>query len=264
MRLPALVLASVLALGGLAGCSNDGDGLVVGDPAGTREGPLTQAQLDEALLTVENLSPDFEVDEDSDDDDDEEGPDWGCLDFEDMDEPEDDPAGDLPEGERDFAAKPEPGIPGIFQVVTALPEVEQAREGLDKFDAATSDCTSVDTTEEDGTRWRFDVEADHEAWADGIDEQVNLAATGTVELSGLELPLQIHMTIARIDNAVLLIGFFDMADDVGTTPRDLVGAAAARLSSVLAGEAVPEAEPLLTDYPVGKAFNELLRPTQGA
>jgi hypothetical protein len=274
MRLPTLVLASVLALGGLAGCSSDDGTLVAGDPAtagstakedpSTKEGPLTQAQLDEALLTVENLSPEFEVDEGDDDDDDEAGPDWGCLDFDSVGGDDGDLSGGLPEGERDFAASDEPGIPGIFQVVTALPDEGAARAGLDQFDTIASDCESVDTTEDDGTRWQFDVRSDHETWADDVDQQINLNAAGTVELSGLELPLQIHLTLVRIDNAVIMLGFFDMADDVGTTPRDLVGAAAARLASVLAGESVPEAEPLLEDYPIGKAFNELLSPTQGA
>lgn len=267
MRVPTLALVATLALGALAGCSEDEPTLRVGDastggtgPVGTGEpvgeGELSDAQARAALLTVANLSDDFEIDRDEDDDEDEEGPDWGCLDFEDLadDTTEDDGA----EHEISFAAEEEPGIPGIFQFVSESATEAEAEEGLDQLAGYAADCTEVDTTEKDGTRWHFTVDSDQTSWATGTDQQVNLTAIGSTTVDALELPIAIHLSALRMGSTVTLVGFFDITDDAGTAPRSVVEQAALRLVAVRDGAEPPAPEPVLTGYPIGEAFRELL------
>lgn len=248
MRLTSLALAAVLSAASLTACSGDGD-------------ELSKEQLDAAVLTVKDLSDDFEVDDEEYDDDDE-GPDWGCLNFDELDkaagESDDDDASEH-EREATFGAKKEPGMPGIFQlVVDTGAREESAEEGMDKLADVLLDCKKVDSTEEDGTHWQFDVEADRVAWADGADEQINLVATGSTASDDFEFPIVIHLNVVRVGPALTILGFFDMTEDTGDAPRALLNAASARLAAVVDGEDPPEAEPLLEDYPIGEAFEKLL------
>ena len=115
MRLPALAVAGILALGGFAGCG-DGD----------ESGQLAPEDVRPALLTVENLSDAFEIDPDEGGGGDD-GPDWGCLfDFGPLqgdtdDDDEDDGDDEDDENQVQFRASQEPGMPGVIQLVDAAP-----------------------------------------------------------------------------------------------------------------------------------------------
>lgn len=255
MRLRALALAGVLAIGTTSGCGAPADEAHMGRPAGS----LTQEQVDEALLTVDHLSSKFEID--TNEADGAKGPDWGCLDFDEL--AKGTPGADGPDGEISFReisfrAIEEPGMPGVLHGVTGAPDAGTAEQALDRFVTVMADCTRVDSTDGDGTRWQFDVGTDEDTWADGADQQVNMTATGSVRLQGFTVPIDIRLTFLRIGSAVCMVGFFDMTEDAGTAPRELVAAATARLRAVLAGEEPPAAEPLLEGYPIGEAFDALV------
>jgi hypothetical protein len=247
MRLPALACAAVLALAGLTACGTDDE-----------PSRVSSRDVRAAMLTVENLSDDFEVDPDQSEDDDD-SPDWGCLfDLDDLDKNPDDDGEDDDRNQVQFRASEEPGMPGIFQLVDAAPNQAKAEKLMDQVADALEGCDAVDTTDDDGTTWKFDVEFDRSAWAHGADEQLNVAATGTTTSDEIQLPVSITMSAVRIENAVSILMFIDIAEDVAGAPRTLTNEASERLQAVVDGEEVADPEPLLEDYPIGAGFADLL------
>jgi hypothetical protein len=265
LRLPTFALAAVLALASLTACSDDGGSddssgdetsqTPSADQTDSGAGELTQAQLDQALLTAANLSDEFEVDAAEDDEnDDSDEPDLGCLfAFEDDEDDEDDDD----EGEIAFSAKQEPGLPGILHFLAVAPDEDAAERGLDEITDELDDCERVDTQDDDGTRWQLDVELDRTNWAENADDQVNLSAVGTLGMDSLELPLTIELSVVRVANGVSITAFFDISDDIGSAHQDVTDAAAGRLAAVLAGDEPPRPEPVLDGYPIGELFGEV-------
>jgi len=247
MRLPTLACAGVLALACLAACGTDDE-----------PSRVTSKDVRAALLTVENLSDDFEVDPDQSDDSDDDSPDWGCLfDLDDLDKgPDHDDEDDR--NQVQFRASEDPGMPGIFQFVDAAPSQAKAEKLMDEVADALAGCDAVDTTDDDGTTWKFEVDFDRSAWAHGADEQLNVAATGTTTSDEIRLPVSITMSAVRIENAVSILMFIDIAEDVAGAPRTLTNEASERLQAVVDGEDVADPEPLLEDYPIGAGFADLL------
>ena len=245
MRLSALAFAGVLALGCLTACGSDDE-----------TSRVRPEDMKPALLTVDNLSDEFEVDEDDSGDGDG-SPDWGCL-FDlgplskDDDNDEDD---DI---QIQFRASEDPGMPGVIQLVDAAPDLAKAEAAMDDLAEAFDGCEEVDTTDDDGTTWRFDVDFDRTAWARGADEQINLTASGSTTSDEIELPVSISMSVVRIENAVSILMFIDLAEDLVGAPRRLTNAAAARLQAVVDGEDPADPEPVLEDYPIGAAIKDLL------
>jgi hypothetical protein len=244
MRLPALALAGVFALGSLTACGSEDE------PSRVRP-----EDMKPALLTVENLSDEFEVDKD--DSGGGEGPDWGCLfDLGPLSKDDDKDTDD--DIQIQFRASEDPGMPGVIQLVDAAPDLARAEASMDDLAEAFGDCDKVDTTDDDGTTWRFDVAFDRTAWARGADEQINLLASGSTTSDEIELPVSIAMSVVRIENAVSILMFIDLAEDLVGAPRKLTNAAAARLQAVVDGEDPAEPEPVLEDYPIGAAIKDLL------
>jgi hypothetical protein len=248
MRLPALACAGVLAIAGLTACGSDG-----------KPDKVSSQDVRPALLTVEHLSDEFEIDPDDSDDGDG-GPDWGCLlDLGELDKStdEDDDDGD-DENQVQFRASEDPGMPGVFQLVDAAPSRAKAERLMDEIAEALQGCEKVDTTDDDGTAWKFDVVFDRSTWARGADEQLNVTATGSTTADEIKLPVSLTMSAVRIENAVSILMFVDIAEDVLGAPRKLTNAASARLQAIVDGEEMADPEPLLEDYPIGAAFADLL------
>lgn len=269
-RLAALLAVPVLFASALGGCAPLGD-VLDRDPAGaspraeqpgggsTREGTLTREQAEQALLTVEHLSPEFELD-DSEDDADDDGPDWGCLLPDGLSD--DDPEPEAGDADIAFKAKREPGMPGVLSsVFSSNGDEARATEAMDELADSYAACKRVSTEDEDGTVWEFDVTTDTEVWAEDSDQQINVAASGSIKLDSFTVPIEVRMTVVRVDATGAMVGFFDMtqAGPAATkAQRELVTAAAARLAAVLAGERPPTPEPLLADYELTDLFEELL------
>ncbi len=234
----------LLATTGLAACGDD-----------SAEDP----DFDKALLVADDLGPDFRIaaDDEEEKDDDDSDPDWGCLlDFKDdaADESED---GDDDDIEVELEAAVDPGAPGVFQVVVDVGNEDKARKLVGELADRVDGCHSVDTQDED-TRWQFDVDSDRVAWADGADQQVNVAAAGKASFSGVDLPVSLSFTLVRMKDVVSMVMFFDMASDIDEANRDVVGVVVDRLSAALDGDDQPEPAGVLEDYPIGEEFNELL------
>ncbi|KQY57204.1 hypothetical protein [Nocardioides sp. Root140] len=244
-RIGSLAVVGVLALSAalLGGCG--------GDDAG-----ISDKDLAKALLTADDLGPDFKISPDDDDhDDDGDGPDWGCLlDFKDDATEKDDDGDDI---EVEIEASADPGMPAVFHVISNAENAEQARALLSELGSQVDDCDKVDTTEDD-TRWQFDVDSDRVAWADGVNQQINVLAEGHATVSGVELPISLSFTAVRVDTAVSLVMFVDMASDIDRARRDVVQVVVDRLTAALDGEDQPADAGVLEDYPIGKEYADLL------
>jgi hypothetical protein len=265
MRLPAAGLALTLVLTGTltSACTLGGPTAIRSGVQTTQDSSdsttLANADAQRALLTLGHLSDKFEVDDEEDDGEDD-GADWGCLTPEDV-------AGDgADDVEISFSAKQEPGLPGVFNAVTAeASDAETAARAFDALGASFRKCTSVHTKGDDGTAWDFDVRTDTDGWAEGGDQQINIVAIGTVGMSGVKLPLDIRMSLVRIGEIATMVGFFDLSDTpraTRTAHQRLLRAATARLHAVLAGEKLPRTRPLLEDYEFSNVLEKLLSPTQ--
>lgn len=258
MRLPALALAIVLTGPLTSACAFDGPTAIRSGQA-TEGSTLPSPDAQRALLTLGHLSDQFEVDDEEADAEEDSDADWGCLTPDVADEGADD-------AEISFSAKREPGLPGVFNAITSeASDAETAEKAFDALAASFRKCTSVHTKDDDGTAWDFDVTTDTNGWAKGGDQQINIVATGTVGMSGVKLPLDIRMSLVRIDEIATMVGFFDLSDTphaTRTAHQRLIGAATARLRAVLAGEKLPPTRPLLEDYEFSNVLEELLSPTQ--
>lgn len=267
-RVPTAAAATVALASLLSGCSALGDPFAREAQRGTtqtdsREGGtgtgLSQQQAEQALLTIEHLSPEFELD-DSEDEPDDEGPDWGCLLPDGLGDEDSEPqAGDA---EIAFKAKREPGMPGVLSsVFSSDGDPAQATKAMDELADSYASCKRVSTKDEDGTVWEFDVMTDTEVWAPDGDQQINVAASGSIKLDSFTVPIEVRMTVVRVDATGSMVGFFDMTEAAPAATeaqRDLVTAASARLAAVLSGEKPPAPEPLLADYAFTDLFEELL------
>lgn len=192
-----LTLALPLALT-LSACS--------GDEAAAPD-LLTQAEADQALLTLEDVGEGFEEVEPEDEDDADAG--LGCLDAVELDEADADV-----EAEAQFDATNEFGLPSVLSSVASFSAQSTLEDALESFRSALEDCTSVDETDEDGTRFTLDVATDDTA-TDGVDEQLNLVATGTVFAGGLEVPFGFWVSVVRIGNDGAFVGYVDVESSSG-------------------------------------------------
>lgn len=244
-RLAALA-AGVVLTAGLAGCGSEGsgDGVVV----------LDQEQVDQAVLSIENLGPGFVVDEDDDsedgsDDADEPETDLGCLDAvdEDLEEAE-------AKAEVSYAAVNDLESPTVDSGVSSYGSVDDVTERFERLRTALADCTDIEVSEdevsEDEVSFSLSVDSDEETSFDEVEEQLNITATGTASTQGVELPVAMRLSAARVDNHVVFLSRFDLGADGALEPY--TEAAVGRLLAVLDGE-TPDEEPVVADSGAGGA-----------
>lgn len=223
---------------------------------------VSRDDLRSALLVADDLGDAFAVS----DDDGASGDDleWGCLfDFE---EDLEAAAGD-DEGAADitasFETSHEPNMPGVIEYLVLADTEDDAEQALSKVADMIGRCHSVDSDDEDGTHWHFSVDSDRVAWANGVDQQVNMTATGTVGLSGLEIPISMTFSLMRVERVTVMVVFMDMASDVEQARRDVIRVAMRRVMAAIDGEGQPDPAGVLDDYPIGKEFGALLEAPTG-
>lgn len=219
----------------------------------------SDADLAKALLVADDLSNDFRISDDDDDDDSDDAS-WGCLlDFaDDLEEQAGSDKDDSDDIEISLEAAIEPGMPAVMEEIGRVDSVDEARDGLTKIADLVGKCHSVDSTDDDGANWKFTVDSDRVAWADGVDQQVNVLAAGSVSTQGLELPVALSFSVVRIEDVVTMVMFLDMAEDIDAARRDVVNVAVERLHAALAGDDQPDPAGVLEDYPVGAAYADLM------
>ncbi|MCR6032699.1 hypothetical protein GGQ22_14825 [Nocardioides sp. zg-579] len=241
----ALLLAAALTACG-SGDSDDDSG-TAGNGIPSEVVVLDQAQVDEAVLSPQNLGPGFTVDDDDPNDDpeaeDEDSTGLGCLAAVD-----DDLDQSAAKAEASYVAATELETPAISSGVSSYDSLDDVTERFERLRAALADCEQIDVTE-DGATFTLEVEHDEETSAEEVDEQLNISAIGSASAEGLELPVAIRLSAARIDNDVVFLSRFDLGADGGEL-EPYTAAAIGRLLAVLDGT-TPSDETVVDDAPGG-------------
>ena len=253
----AVAALTVLPLALLA-CGSDGDddASATGDaaPAETETAAdavvLSQAEAESALLAAADVGPEF-VETELDESEDEAGGDLGCLTELDQLETTADSA---TEAEVQFDDEFGGQVSNFVASFDSADAVEQSLQAiLDSLDG----CTSVEA-EEDGVQFSLEVSVDQESVGSPVDQQVNIIASGTGVSEGLELPIAIGFSLARLDNNLTGVSVVEF----GGSERlfAYTETAVAKLDAVMKGEPIPtqdvdgasEGEPTSTIASVGE------------
>jgi hypothetical protein len=212
----ALALAALL----LTGCGS-------GDGSGSSGATvLSKDDLKDAVLTADNVGPDFVVDEDDENDD----PAPGCLDALDI---LDEQADEVNKAEATYAADNEVGLPSILSGAASFGSVKDATSAIDSLEDALDGCTKVTEEDDDGTSYDLDVSSDTEKTANDVDQQLNVDVTGTITSQEVDFPFNIHSSVVRVDNHLLIVATGDIEDDDIGLVDPLTELAVSRLLSVL-------------------------------
>jgi hypothetical protein len=234
-------LAGLAAIALLAaGCGDDSGSGGGGNDVET----LSQEQVEQALLTIDNLGPGFVVAEEDDDEEDEDDSGLGCL-FSDIEESPLDKLAedDNVEAEVEYEFQAEIPSPGVQHSISSSPEVDPDDEDvLQPIVDAIDGCTEVDETDDEGNVLDLAVSYDTEISDEKADEQVNLFAEGTMTTpDGVEVPISFRFAFTRLDNNLSMLGVFTVFDDNGGPLFDAYQQIAVdRLAAVIDGEE-PEA-----------------------
>ena len=229
LSLAALALTSLAACGG---GDSDGSSEETGSESSELEA-LTTEQAEQALLSETSMGADFTAAEPSEDSD-EAAP--GCLAaLDDMDD-----IGAETEAEVEYASTSEVGLPSVEHSVFSYTEIDPISARIEEVSAALEGCTTVNDTDEDGTAYLLDVSVSTETTSEGADEQITVAAAGTITTAeGQEIPLGVYMSSVRVENHVSVVVYTDIPDDEAATTaafESYVDAGASRLAAVAAGE----------------------------
>lgn len=216
-----LALTSVLA----AGCG-DGDedaGEVVtetvtvtpgqtdgGDTGEEGAATFTEEQAIAAILQPDNFSDAWSSEPGSDDDEEEPAP--GCLgEIDALTE-------ELPKAaEADSTYEyGDSGAPSVDSGLSAYADEAELVARFDEVQAALVSCTSVTGTDSDGLSYDLTLSADEDVTYDGVDDQINMTASGTVSQGEESLEIYLVSTMVRIGANVATIATTHLED-----PADL-------------------------------------------
>lgn len=217
-RVAAIVLLLLATL--VAGCGDDGPDVLV----------LDGDQVQQALLTEDNLPAGFAAVPDDDEDD---APEMGCLDV--LDETEG-PAG---EAEAEVTYSIDDGQVSVGSYAESFASVEGAVDSIDTGRRALAGCTRVDETDERGVRLTLDIEMDEDRSVDDADEQINVTVTGAARAQGAEIPFALWFSVVRIDNHLTRVATSDFTADPESLLQPYLEIAVDRLTAVVAGEEPP-------------------------
>lgn len=183
------------------------------------------------ILSEDALGPGFKKVESSDDDDDD---DLGC--FSDLaDEFDEADKVEAPSADADYEAITDFELPALTMSAVSFEDVETANNGIDGFRDAIDGCDSVNVTDEDDATTKLDITVEDTPYTNLVDEQLNIVAVGTIN-AGLEFPIYLEFTIARIDNNLTFLAFTDLVEDAGDATRTYATALMERLAAVVAGD----------------------------
>lgn len=232
-RAHTLVTVTAACALSLTACGADDDGPSGSDAAATEElAVLTEDDLGQVLLSEAAMGPGFtKVDSDDEEDGDD---DLGCFTDigEEFDEAEEVEAASA---EVDYEARTDFELPAVTMAAVSFDDVDEADDRIDRFRDAIDGCERVDVTDDEDVTTQLDITVDDSPYTNLVDEQLNIAATGTVE-SGLEFPISLEFTIARVDNNVVFFAFTDIVEDAGDATRTYSTALIERLVAVAEGE----------------------------
>ena len=234
LAVPALLL--VIAAGATA-CGDDSSGDDADDTrdrsSGDTSGTLSADQVEQAVLSLDNLGEGWkEEDVDDDEDDDEDGP--GCFGeiskvTEDLDPVE--------KAEKKYGYGDQ-GLPQVNTKVSTFDDADTVAGLFDEVEKTAEGCTDI-TYSEDGFDYDLDVRTLTDLDLDDIDDQFSLTASGTITSGDDSGKMYLYYTMVRVGPTVASIATTGL-QDVNTEQQQVVKVGAARLVAVAAGEE-PEA-----------------------
>jgi hypothetical protein len=205
----------------------------------TTVAPLTKNQVDSALLTLADMGPGFKADPDAtnlDDDDDE----FGCI--SDLDAPGvSSPT--VAEAMTGFVAEKD-SLPALFNAVGTMKNEKQVEAAYNEFVAILKTCRQVSLAE-GGVSLELMVSSNHDKTHKNVDNQVNVAALGTISSEGKSVPFGVWLSWMSLDNNITLVGYAN-ANENGKTNRSLNAHAYnafAKLQAVMEGKPLPKPSP---------------------
>lgn len=251
----ALVLVPMLA----AGCGDDSgdaeaeetttvtvdqDGNVIDGDDGGEEGddpdddgdeaipPLSQEQLDQAVLQPENFSEAW-----TSEPGDEEPASTGLGCWSDIDALTD----SVPEQAKSAVeiSYGDAALPALESEVSAYADEDQLTTLFDDFQAAVAECSTISGTDEDGLTWAVSINSDDTA-TEGVDDQVNLAGSGTVSNGDQSFDVYLYATFVRRGANLMTVSATDSVDR-GAEWGNWRVVALDRFVAVTAGEEPPVA-----------------------
>lgn len=193
---------------------------------------LTEEQAERALLSETVMGTEFVAGEPGEESDD---PAPGCLSaLDDLDD-----IGAETKAEVEFTSTSEIGLPGVEHSVFSYTEIDPISARIQEVETRLEGCDVVEDVDEDGTEYLLDVAVSTETTTAGADEQITVAATGTITSEGQEIPLGVYMSSVRVENHVSVVVYTDIPEDEAASSaafETYVDAAAERLAAVAAGE----------------------------
>lgn len=236
-RLRSTLVASVTLLAVAAGASACGDDSSDDDADDTRSestsdtsGTLSADQVDEAVISLDNLGDGWTEEDVDPDDEDEDGP--GCFGeigriTEDVDPEE--------KAERKYGYGDQ-GMPQLNTKISSFDDPDLVADLFDQVEKAAEACTSIDYTEGE---WTYDL--DMRTLTDlplddiDIDDQFSFVASGTLTSGSQTADMYLYYTMVRVGPTVASIATTGL-EDVASEQQELVKVGAARLAAVAGGK----------------------------
>lgn len=221
MLLPRHLLAVGTVVALLTGCSDADESL----PA---------ADLEQALLTVDNLGTDWVQQPDTGETTDgPEGTGTDCL----------DDAGELESIEPVEKASATftwtAGTLSIANGIGAYEDPEQVSTQFDEAFANLEDCTEVSNQTKTATM-EAEISTDRVASTDAVDQQINVEALGTYTAGDQSQDFAILITLAQVGANVTTVQTVGTSGEISTAHATYVEIAVDRLAAVTDGEEPPE------------------------
>jgi len=205
LRPAQLAAPAVLALAlgvGLSGCGGGGDD----DP------PPTTADLNGALLAIDDVPEDYEQGEPTESSDDDNGVFAGTcfadiVDFEER-------AGEPQVEARTRFTQTEADIPSEISAGVSYYDDEPAlAKAWDGFVADMSACTSGTTTTEGGATIDLTLTIDDSVSLEGADDQAEVTMAGTITGGQDSIPITIKAITVRLGHYISTVGTYDLGKD---------------------------------------------------
>lgn len=157
-------------------------------------------ELEEILLSAEDLGSGYQDDPDTEEDDDTFDGTCFAANFDDIS------GGPESEASKRFAAESGEAQSFLKVSLESYEDADELAGWLEEYQASFEDCPSVQATSEDGVTFALDFDVDDTVSADGADQQLNIYAEGTVTLdSGTVYPIAFSAQAARHGNSLAAV-----------------------------------------------------------
>lgn len=166
---------------------------------------LGEDELEQALLTLDDLPGGYQDDPDDGDDD------GGAFEGSCLEEIDDIFDADE-EAETAYLLPGDAGQSGVRSVVQSYADEQQLVTAIQEFSETVAACPEATGTNEEGLAFDLQVESDQTVSLTGVDEQARVAVSGTITTGELELAVSYGYNAARIAGDLVIINTLDLGE----------------------------------------------------